>query len=75
METFLFCFLPAAVELDATGSVSPSDWTEILAGLIFPSELSQSDILCRYLQDWGTIKPETLCIAILKGNRILYFKG
>lgn len=33
-----------------------------------------SDVLCRYLQDWSTLKPDTLCIAILKGEQDFVFK-
>lgn len=33
-----------------------------------------SDIICRFLQDWGSLKPQTLCIVILKGEQDFVFK-
>lgn len=33
-----------------------------------------SDIICRFLQDWSTLKPGTLCIVILKGQQDFVFK-
>ena len=33
-----------------------------------------SDVICRFIQDWGNIKPKTLCIVILKGEQDFVFK-
>ncbi|WP_199117778.1 LexA family transcriptional regulator [Pedobacter sp. ASV28] len=33
-----------------------------------------SDIICRYVENWTAIKPETLCIVILKANQDFVFK-
>jgi transcriptional regulator with XRE-family HTH domain len=33
-----------------------------------------SDIVCRYIENWSTLKPKTLCIAILKGEQDFIFK-
>lgn len=33
-----------------------------------------SDIITRYVQDWTTIKPETPCIVILRGDQDFVFK-
>jgi len=33
-----------------------------------------SDVICRFIQDWGTIKARTLCIVILKGEQDFVFK-
>lgn len=33
-----------------------------------------ADIITRYVQDWTTIKPETPCIVILKGDQDFVFK-
>ncbi len=32
------------------------------------------NIICHYLQDWRSLKPKTLCIAILKGEQDFVFK-
>lgn len=33
-----------------------------------------SDIICKYIQNWSTIKPGTLCIVILRGEQDFVFK-
>lgn len=33
-----------------------------------------SDVVCSFIQDWSGIKPQTLCIVILKGNQDFVFK-
>lgn len=33
-----------------------------------------SDVICRFIQDWGSIKPQTICIVILKGEQDFVFK-
>lgn len=33
-----------------------------------------SDVICRFIQDWGGIKARTLCIVILKGEQDFVFK-
>ncbi|WP_316835023.1 XRE family transcriptional regulator [Pedobacter nutrimenti] len=33
-----------------------------------------SDVICRYIQDWGSIKPQTVCIVILKAEQDFVFK-
>ncbi|GAA4790805.1 hypothetical protein GCM10023231_18360 [Olivibacter ginsenosidimutans] len=33
-----------------------------------------SDVVARYVQDWKTLKPDTLCIVILKGEQDFVFK-
>ena len=33
-----------------------------------------SDVICRFIQDWGSIKRRTLCIVILKGEQDFVFK-
>jgi transcriptional regulator with XRE-family HTH domain len=33
-----------------------------------------SNIICYYVQDWRSLKPQTLCIAILKGEQDFVFK-
>ncbi|MFC0319897.1 MULTISPECIES: XRE family transcriptional regulator [Olivibacter] len=33
-----------------------------------------SDVVARYVQDWKTLKPDSLCIVILKGERDFVFK-
>lgn len=33
-----------------------------------------AEIICRYAADWTSIKPETLCIVILKGEQEFVFK-
>ncbi|WP_029985958.1 XRE family transcriptional regulator [Pedobacter jeongneungensis] len=32
------------------------------------------DIVCQYIEDWGSLKPQTLCIAILQGEQDFVFK-
>ena len=34
----------------------------------------ESDIICRYVADWTTIRPGALCIVILKGEQDFVFK-
>jgi SOS-response transcriptional repressor LexA len=33
-----------------------------------------SDIICRYIENWSTLKPRTFCIAILKAEQDFVFK-
>ncbi|MFC6101518.1 S24 family peptidase [Olivibacter domesticus] len=33
-----------------------------------------SDVVARYIQDWKTLKPDTPCIVILKGEQDFVFK-
>lgn len=33
-----------------------------------------SDIICRYVENWNDLKPKTLCIVILKGEQEFVFK-
>ncbi|WP_118952361.1 XRE family transcriptional regulator [Taibaiella helva] len=33
-----------------------------------------SDVICRFIQDWSTVKPRTVCIVILKGEQDFVFK-
>jgi transcriptional regulator with XRE-family HTH domain len=33
-----------------------------------------SDVICRYIENWGNLKPRTLCIAILKAEQDFVFK-
>ncbi len=33
-----------------------------------------SDVICRFIQDWGSIKAKTVCIVILKGEQDFVFK-
>jgi len=32
------------------------------------------DVICSFVQDWGSLKPRTLCIVILKGEQDFVFK-
>lgn len=34
----------------------------------------RSDIITRYIEDWTSIRPDTLCIVILKGEQDFVFK-
>ena len=34
----------------------------------------KSDIITEYVQDWKSLKPDTLCIVILKGEQDFVFK-
>ena len=34
----------------------------------------KSDIITEYVQDWKSLKPNTLCIVILKGDQDFVFK-
>lgn len=33
-----------------------------------------SDVICRFIQDWGSLKSQTVCIVVLKGEQDFVFK-